>query len=1056
MRKTLIGMVAAFATVVVCGASLRADVSTDDSRRTSGLAALKVGDHFVIEPPAAQFVHKLDEREHREQLRDWAVLATVARLGATPTQAAAATYELPPARLPYLDDLYTFEYGRGRRVYLGNRVLLFHDAGDPDPVATIGRLADRARMENGKLPATAEVYLITDRRNDGLIEVVRAPDVASAALFSPAYGYVEGDGDTAVHLADWLNRADDLTFVRIDPRGHLKLGGRRFAHTRTLEVDVEDVAALYQAHEILNAPRAEARASLRALPREAQSALDKLDALGATGALTDSSFNSLTKTLASYIPDSMAASSIEAIKKLLKPAPPPEFSLDPQWLPSDLNPQHPQFLDALRAFAADPCAELRSIASEARTLAAQEPDDTRRTWRARLALDLTRYDHASAADCAQIKQYIAPKLLEIVATIESAAPAKWDTAIASYYQEQARWASTPRNSPQWRAARFTSAALEFREAGAQVQCARYDGTAGTNVGMTLFYTDLLAKLWESTDYGLSTPTLEVPGFQSAPRIDLPASFAAAMSATPNTRVWFGPRMNRVSHLTSDNITYFTFEHRFSRIYAAGSNSALPGVESEPPENSRRTLGWWDRHFDDVADYEPQYHRQNQIMKWSLITAALLDSPTARYLHKIQVDRSAKFAVWQQALATKLRFHDGLPLVHASIKDRECIPILASYEFESAGSTHYIAGGVGMPGRTAVRETPSLKLTGEMGARKPYVPENGGAAANTATRGHPVAANDNVHFEHAEHAIKVTPEGPIQLGTPEVRYQAGARPRELVIQEGSGRDAVGELSFTTEPDLVRGRWVNEAVESARQQETVARTLETADTAAKTGHVTEAATLYDEEIVRPATMNDEARLGVSDVAHDRPKQLLDRLQRMAPHHEQIDPGPREALVTAIRVHESPAVAGRVEAMLERGAALDGDGERIVVRDGRAEVMRDVEDATLSQAHRVQPTDLSDGKVYFDGQVRAAHDGLFVDTGGRAARWLRVRDVRIDELDASAFGALPDRALPDQLRMPSGEVYASPPTPANGMPAFWPKAYLIRQCDADHKTPSTSDDC
>jgi hypothetical protein len=238
--------------------------------------------------------------------------------------------------------------------------------------------------------------------------------------------------------------------------------------------------------------------------------------------------------------------------------------------------------------------------------------------------------------------------------------------------------------------------------------------------------------------------------------------------------------------------------------------------------------------------------------------------------------------------------------------------------------------------------------------------------------------------------------------------------------------------------------------------VARTLETADTAAKSGHVTEAAAVYDEEIVRPATMNDEARLGISDVARDRPQQLMDRLQRMAPHHEQIDPGPREALVAAIRTYESPAVASRVEAMLERGAPLDSDGERIVMRDGRAEVMRDVGDATLSQAHRVQPTDLSNGKVYFDGRVLSAQDGLFVDTGGRAARWLRVRDVRIDELDASAFGALPDRILPDQLRMPSGEVYVSPPTPANGNPAFWPRAYLIRQCDADHKTPSTSDDC
>src|SRR5262249_1082562 len=48
--------------------------------------------------------------------------------------------------------------------------------------------------------------------------------------------------------------------------------------------------------------------------------------------------------------------------------------------------------------------------------------------------------------------------------------------------------------------------LLFIEGRHQFQCARYDGPLrGTQVGMTLFYTDLLAKLWASVDYGHSAP-----------------------------------------------------------------------------------------------------------------------------------------------------------------------------------------------------------------------------------------------------------------------------------------------------------------------------------------------------------------------------------------------------------------------------------------------------------------------------------------------------------------------------------------------------------------------
>jgi hypothetical protein len=77
--------------------SARAGGKSDATPR----GGIGVGSAFVVEPPASAAVRELDARERREQVRDWAVIAAVQQLGATPEQVAAATHELPAVRLPY-------------------------------------------------------------------------------------------------------------------------------------------------------------------------------------------------------------------------------------------------------------------------------------------------------------------------------------------------------------------------------------------------------------------------------------------------------------------------------------------------------------------------------------------------------------------------------------------------------------------------------------------------------------------------------------------------------------------------------------------------------------------------------------------------------------------------------------------------------------------------------------------------------------------------------------------------------------------------------------------
>lgn len=1063
MQKRWLALVAAWTTVLGSGVVSEADVPRKAAAPRPAAEAIAEGNSFVIEPPAAPFVRDLDERERREQIRDWAVVGTIARLGADPRQAAAATYELPPARLPYLDELYSFEYGRGRRAYLGNRVLLFRDAGDPDPIATIGRLADRVRMENGELPAAVEVYVVHDNRDDGVIAVERAPDVSRDELLSPAYGYVEGSAGTPEALAEWLSQADDLTYVKI-AGDRIALGGRRFAHTRTPNLTIEDVAVLYQAHEQLNGPRIAAQAKLRKLPPTAQAAFAHIIELVKARRYSRQAAVPDVEQIIGEISVEQVPEFLDAANDAAAPARAPGFSLDPTWLPLSGDPKHPQMLAALRAFASDPCGEMRAIAQKSRSLAKQESDESRRT---ELGLMSTKAQHADVvpdAVCDEIKQTLSPKLLQVAAEIERAAPADWNKALVAYYTLQQDWLSRSGDDLRARAARIAGAILEFREVDSKVQCARYEGTAGTQVGMTLFYTDLIAKLWESTDFGMSAPVLEVPGFLSAPRLNLPAAFRLQLERNPDTRVWFGPRANHVSRADETGSVRFAFEHRYSRIYAASKNETRPGVEVQPREDSRRTIGWWNRHFDDVADYEPQFHRQNQIMKWSLIAAALVESPVAAYLRTTDVDRHAMFATWQQARARELRFGEALPAVQVAIPGRECIPILASYLFPTLGTEKYIAGGVTAAGLDAPKAAPKTNPARPLGSRKPYFDETGGAANRTSTRAHPEVVRNKVSFENAGRAPKNDLNGPVNLGVPTIDYGPGKASGELVIRAGQGKGAIGDLSTSVERGVVRQRWTNGAVERGRHGEPAPlKTIASADVAARDGHAYAAADVYERMIKNATTPDDIARLALVDASHGRATALVGKLKALEAQRGSLTPGARQAVRAAVDELASPAAARRAMAMIERGAPLDDASGAVRTVNGRVVLVRDIELSVVAKAQPIQASDLSDGKVYVDGRVRAAHDGLHADTGPYASRWRKVRNVKMSDLDASAIGAAPDRPadLPDVLRLPDGRTFEAPPPPPgeharSAPPMARPHIRLIEQCDGDHHTATTSDDC
>ncbi len=259
---------------------------------------------------------------------------------------------------------------------------------------------------------------------------------------------------------------------------------------------------------------------------------------------------------------------------------------------------------------------------------------------------------------------------------------------------------------------FLGQLLDGAQERFRFQAARYDGNLyGTEVGMVLFYTDLLAKLW-ILDYLNSAPGQEeLAGFVPLLKVPISPIYLRELADLPGTRVWFGPR-DRGFQVLSDSAGVL-FARNATRIFAASSNPLRPGEEAEPNAASAAFLGWWDNHYEEVARFEPQYQRLNEIMKWSLVISRLADQNQMErlsFLADQEVDHSQWFPDWVKK-QPDLRFQDwsGVEFLNPSAVTpykgvkTEAIPILYSEPFAQASGELVISGGVSL-GSKKVFET----------------------------------------------------------------------------------------------------------------------------------------------------------------------------------------------------------------------------------------------------------------------------------------------------------------------------------------------------------------
>jgi hypothetical protein len=246
------------------------------------------------------------------------------------------------------------------------------------------------------------------------------------------------------------------------------------------------------------------------------------------------------------------------------------------------------------------------------------------------------------------------------------------------------------------------------------QCARYDGPLqGTLTGMTMFYTDLLMKLWSADQFDLAPEGL-IPGFESVVGHELSSTYCTAEEDQPHwTRAWLGLREEPYVLGKAERVR---FAPVVTRLFARGSQHGpdYPSYSEEVEASAamHRFYRWWNAHYARIAAWEPQYELLNQLMKWSVVTqmAALSEHEDCLgFLDQVPVDRSHQFDQWVDK-HEELRWRGPVPLVQRDGERTECLPLLRLRSYSSCGGEGHLTGGISMPRRATVAGAPMGKLS----------------------------------------------------------------------------------------------------------------------------------------------------------------------------------------------------------------------------------------------------------------------------------------------------------------------------------------------------------
>lgn len=562
-------------------------------------------------PVAYQFTdlsyEEFSEREQEEQVRDWLLLTILSNINLAEDALNDATFDLPPVRYGFLQKVSNLEFGKTRSKYLGDDLIvaLVPECSKEEEFDYLAHIVDQHRRDLNFIPATIEVFQYEISLEEDLALITRKEAVDTKIYFDEDSGYTETTIKELKDLQRFMLNNQDVTIAEIDA-GVLTIGGRKLKSRDYGNIDLEDIAAIFQSE------------------MEVKRKLDAFEA----------KWNRVTY----YTEEEGERLARQMLKEQKEQAivDGSGFSLDP-------------FFD---------CPALLTYVKRNKELFSVLPDYSYRT----IISGLEENDSD-------------PLLIQLGNIIHS-------------YPEKAYSAQS---------------FLEEINGRFKYQKARYDGfLQGTEVGMNLFYTDLMAKLW-TFNFNYAAPKSFVPEFVCNTDVRTSKTFSEESRQFDSNRLWFSPDNTKFQLAESGD--KLLFARNATRIYSASSNQLKPGEEAPSAAFWEKPLNWWNNHFEEVAAYEPQYEKLNEIVKWSVIITWLIDENKdylLSFLNSVAVNRNNWFPEWAEN-NPDLKFDrwkdiDFYPKGFKGSKT-EVIPILKSPPSLEGG---WIVGGVSLSSKNMVR------------------------------------------------------------------------------------------------------------------------------------------------------------------------------------------------------------------------------------------------------------------------------------------------------------------------------------------------------------------
>ncbi len=330
--------------------------------------------------------------------------------------------------------------------------------------------------------------------------------------------------------------------------------------------------------------------------------------------------------------------------------------------------------------------------------------------------------------------------------------------------------------------------------------ARYDGgLEGTKVGMTLFYNDFIAKDWVH-GVGTGVPTKAVGGFIPDPEAMIPWSHCAGPGPQRESgRLWFGQNDSGFA-FDDDRVSIGA---QATRLFARSDGDG--DTEVERSFAFGRGLRWWDQHYQAVADYEPQYQRLDQIMRWSGALDWLTSTTevTLPHLDDAAIQSDLRFEDWY-AQHSELRERSDIEFVTAPSATQEAILTKPSATHQYCGLLR-IVGGVSLgdaiqrkSGRTYQADLPvPVRRTGLFNETSRVDPLTGvgrieqlsidgsGNVIGSLQRTFSMRADGRAIIDVVAEGRRVIPFGGLKV------WRAETAPRQLGVDVAAGRGQVAQ-------------------------------------------------------------------------------------------------------------------------------------------------------------------------------------------------------------------------------------------------------------------------